>query len=106
MTLCNSCKKANVSCPVYPMETDKCVEYEMNWIKCNERLPELDTPVMVISKHYSDRIYTAMRYYDDEGWLWGQISGYACCLNDPSDYVFDDDYEYSHWMPLPKPPEE
>ena len=27
MTLCNTCKKADVSCPVYPMDTQKCVEY-------------------------------------------------------------------------------
>lgn len=27
MTLCNTCRKANVSCPVYPMDTQKCVEY-------------------------------------------------------------------------------
>ena len=28
MTLCDNCKKANMTCPVYPLETLKCVEYE------------------------------------------------------------------------------
>ena len=26
-TLCNICKKADMSCPVYPMETRRCVEF-------------------------------------------------------------------------------
>jgi len=25
--LCESCQQANVSCPIYPQHTNKCVEY-------------------------------------------------------------------------------
>ncbi len=27
MSICKTCKKADVSCPVYPQDTNKCVEY-------------------------------------------------------------------------------
>lgn len=27
MTLCNTCEKADVSCPIYPQDTKSCVEY-------------------------------------------------------------------------------
>lgn len=27
VSLCYSCGRANVDCPVYPLETTKCVEY-------------------------------------------------------------------------------
>jgi carbon storage regulator len=28
MTLCTNCQRANVSCPVYPQQTNICVEYK------------------------------------------------------------------------------
>ena len=76
------------------------------WISVEDRLPELDTPVIVISKHNPKRIYCAMRYDDGEFWTWGQMSGYNACLNDTDSYEFDDDYDYIKWMPLPEPPEQ
>jgi len=27
VSLCDTCKKANVSCPVYPQKTDTCIEF-------------------------------------------------------------------------------
>lgn len=73
------------------------------WIACSERLPEYDTPVLVVSKHYPDSITAAVLHWEDEGWYWSQhFTGW---LDDVTNYEFDDDYEYSHWMPLPKPPE-
>ena len=41
MTICNTCKKANVSCPVYPLDTQKCVEYVgVNQCDgCNAKMP-------------------------------------------------------------------
>lgn len=26
-SLCESCQRANVDCPIHPQDTDKCVEY-------------------------------------------------------------------------------
>ena len=75
------------------------------WISVEDRLPDNDTPVLVITAINPNRIFAAMRYEDSDGWLWGQIHGYNCCLNNPDDYEFDDDYEYTHWQPLPEPPE-
>lgn len=36
-TLCNTCGKANVSCPVFPQETMTCVEYAPNKLTERER---------------------------------------------------------------------
>jgi len=41
MSLCNTCKKADVSCPVYPQDTQTCVEYSRNnqCDGCNAGMP-------------------------------------------------------------------
>jgi hypothetical protein len=79
---------------------------QVRWVPVSERLPPLDTPVIVQSAAWPDQITCAMRYDEGDGWLWGQLSGYNATLNRADSYEFDDDYEYLAWMPLPTPPQE
>ena len=57
------------------------------WVKCSERMPELDVPVLVHTGNGMDIDHTydfgdGVSFYDD---LYG---------------------EFTHWMPLPAPPTE
>ena len=71
---------------------------ERRWIPVGERLPEPDKKVLaIVSGRWEnitfDRAYELMSWSSDEGWImeaWPE-------LEDP---------EVTHWMPLPKPPEE
>ena len=72
------------------------------WIKCSERMPKAETPVLVMlngeirvaelrwDRPTYEETYKPFRYwddpYDDDGQDWE---------------VFD----ITHWMPLPEPPE-
>lgn len=76
------------------------------WIPVSERLPPIDTPVLVVEAAWPKNITAAMRCENADEWLWCQLSGYNATLNQPDSYKFDDDYDYTHWMPLPKPPQE
>ena len=83
---------------------NKALRERVRWIPVSERLPPIDTPVIVQSAPWPKNITCAMRYDDSDGWLWGQLSGYNATLNRADSYEFDDDYEYLAWMPLPPPP--
>jgi hypothetical protein len=79
------------------------------WIPVSDQLPEMNTPVLAIVKSARSYLTTAMRIYDDdaEGWLWAQLcTTYNPDLCDASEYQADDDYHYTHWMPLPEPPQQ
>ena len=58
------------------------------WIKCSDRLPELDDdgysyPVLAVNEIGDIKVVS---FYGDEGW--------------------DSCTEITHWMPLPQPPKE
>ena len=74
------------------------------WISVKDRLPELDQKVLVVSATYPNKINGAVRRFEDIGWYWEQH--HSGDLNDDGNYEFDDDYTYTHWMPLPEPPED
>jgi len=90
------------------------LEAPHKWIPCSERLPEDDTPVLVLANVGGSNEYltTAMRIWEDDGEgcsgsVWAQLCAtYNPNLWDASEYAFDDNYEYTHWMPLPTPPEQ
>jgi len=60
------------------------------WIKCSERLPEIDTPVLWLDSKNTMR-YKSPCHIDE--------------LNKFGDCVYNYLHNYTHWMPLPAPPE-
>lgn len=83
----------------------------MKWIKVDDKLPNLETPVWM---YLGDKIKMGCRSnYGGEGWLWCALE-YGPYYNEyyiekyghPWDFcpISDDDYQPTHWMPLPKPP--
>ncbi len=70
------------------------------WISVEDRLPDLETPVLVTT---IGAIYTAMVTHVDEGWYWAVQDSHSPMLNDPDSYVVDDEYQFTYWQPLPEP---
>ena len=65
----------------------KVLTHATDWVKCSERMPEIDVPVLVHTGNGMDIDHTydfgdGVSFYDD---LYG---------------------EFTHWMPLPAPPVE
>lgn len=60
-------------------------EIKRGWISVDERLPEMNTCVLVAADGGVD-----IAYYCDIGWMMDTLG------NEP----------VTHWMPLPEPPEE
>jgi hypothetical protein len=81
-----------------------------SWIPVSDGFPDEMTPVLVVGNTGQYQYVTAamVTWEEDDcgaGWCWNQL----CCpynpnLHDKSNYEFDDDYTYTHWMPLPTPP--
>lgn len=77
------------------------------WKKVSEELPPLDTPVWAGWFEDSGRFTSGLFVLADDGncTLW-------CLCEETISYdnfgawMCDDDYPVSHWMYLPKPPEE
>lgn len=70
------------------------------WIPCSERLPETADNVLAILEGTRQ----IMSYFDfDEG---GQTHKVWAIVYDGLDGegFYDDNYEPTHWMPLPEPP--
>ena len=77
----------------------------MNWIKCSERMPEVDVPIIVVGLRYGDieiGVHPAI------------YSLYTCTINGKNPtmkFIFDclgeHDYEINkvtHWIPIPEVP--
>jgi hypothetical protein len=77
----------------------------MKWISVEDTLPDEGVPVMVFGP--DEYITCALITWEEAGmmagWCWSQLNGWD--LSDPGSYEFDDDYEYTHWQPIPPPPE-
>ena len=103
-------------------------EHENPWVKCSERLPEDDSPVLVeaidkatgihrtlkacyVAPHtqttedYEWRDYEENTEYDDEmdcfyiPMCWYEDNA----VEDNGNWILDDDYDITQWMPLPEP---
>ncbi len=75
------------------------------WIKCSDKLPELDTPVWL--RMDGDVMIIGERASSTDGWMWAACYGqyfdkgkWEVVDNDP-----DGEHEPTHWQPLPSPPE-
>ena len=85
------------------------------WISVEERLPEGEDPVLILVKeteHYGlnkdkSKVYHCqyLAYWDDEEWYTTWCNG-CRKISDTAKEPYEDDYEVTHWMPLPEPPEE
>ncbi len=77
-----------------------------DWVKCSNRLPKPDTPVLVFNDKYP-AIQAAMRIWvdgeteDESGYAWAFLASYCGDLSDLESYEFDDDYHFTHWHSLP-----
>lgn len=68
---------------------------KQGWVKCSDRLPEFDTPVLVFCKLYGRAIYTHVFIGEFQGDKFGNWhDGKSLGVLPPT-----------HWMPLPKNPE-
>lgn len=78
------------------------------WASVDERLPKYGVPVLVVSCSLGIKptpIITAVLACEDDAWHWEEWQGVGA-LNDHTNYEWDDDYQYTHWQPLPDPPKE
>lgn len=85
------------------------------WISVEERLPEDEDPVLILVKeteHYGlhkekSKVYYCqyLAYWDDEEWYTTWCNG-CRKITDTANEPNADDYEVTHWMPLPKAPKE
>jgi hypothetical protein len=78
------------------------------WIRVENQLPPLDTPVFACGKNLFPTILE--RVDSDEGWLWAcAITGGIYYRNTDKEWkCWDsemDDYEVEFWHPFPQPPE-
>jgi hypothetical protein len=81
----------------------------MKWINVKERLPKLNTPVLILGKPYENKpkmFAVAIWNFDDwekpeSSFDWFEID--EMFVDAMSDYT---DSNITHWMPLPEPPKE
>ncbi|MDE9463533.1 DUF551 domain-containing protein [Xenorhabdus bovienii] len=74
----------------------------MNWIKCSDRLPDLETPVFggwFYEGHFFWDCYIWVYDDDAEGLVWARVTYIGS-----DEWLFDSDYQITHWMPYPEPP--
>lgn len=80
------------------------------WTPVENGLPELEQIVLVSYRSGYDGfplIAFGARLDDGEGWLWGLSRSDGVRVDKDAgwnDAEADDDYQVTHWMPLPAPP--
>ncbi|MEE1914972.1 DUF551 domain-containing protein [Pseudomonas asiatica] len=76
------------------------------WIKCSDRLPDLDQPVFLRADEVSGIGCRADIHDGNWGWAWALNPP----IHDEAGWFVDgyelDDFEPTHWQPLPSPPNE
>lgn len=84
------------------------------WISVNDDMPTGEDPVLILVKeteHYGlqkekRKVYYCqyMAYWDGDEWFTTWCNG-CRKISDTAKEPYADDYEVTHWMPLPEPPE-
>ena len=77
------------------------------WIKCSDRLPELDTPVWL--RMPENIMLVGERGSSTDGWMWARCYDFYFNADgkwDSNESDASDEYEPTHWQPLPTPPTE
>lgn len=76
----------------------------MEWMSIKDSLPDENETVWAYNIN-NNSIYLAALVYSD-GWLWAVSNGsvYTEGRNIVSECELDDQYEFTHWIPLPKLP--
>ena len=104
------------NCPMNPQIIWQWIEENFvpkdQWIPVTERLPEWVKDKSGVTKDYSENVFAK----DDKGNLYimclgferdgddnGSIVWCNCYGSIDGDGEYDDDYNITHWMPLPKP---
>ena len=105
---CNS--SIDKPCPI----PGRCHEYGLiknfpvvnRWIPCSERMPEIDTDVLVyaVRKDGLGDAVTTITKYINYIWFVHKVDTEPY-WKDPWQY-FHSDYEITHWIPLPEPPKD
>jgi len=80
----------------------------MEWIKTKDRLPEENETVWAYNSKTRFIRLAWVVGNTDSYWFWAISNGctYAEGDNIVSEADIDDDYEFTHWLPLPKLPKE
>ena len=77
----------------------------MEWISVNDRLPEYSVNVLAIEQAMPDiiQVFAFCEINEDGGFFnaWCNCNG-----NLHSEAFFDDNYNITHWQPLPEPPKQ
>lgn len=69
------------------------------WISVEDALPDFNVPVFAGHIVNGGFIWWIFERYDDgDCWVWSRYEG------DLESDAYADDYDITHWMPLPEPP--
>jgi len=78
----------------------------MNWIETKDKLPDEHETVWAYNVNTKFIALASLEYFD--GWLWCVATSlsfiYAETGNIVAETELDDEYGFTHWMPLPKLP--
>lgn len=77
----------------------------MDWVDVNDRLPEEGETVWVYNTKLNFVTLASLQYYD-VSWFWTVSNGtiFAEDAKIVSECELDDEYEFTHWHPLPELP--
>ena len=96
-------------CPVWNEIKDAPTIAAPRWVRCEERLPDVDEKVLVFAIGKLDGFIgdtvIALTSMSDTNWLNHHEKVDKPYWLDPWQY-FLTDYRITHWMPLPEPPKE
>ena len=128
LALCIDNEAACIGCPYDDVETCHCDLMEdafaliqqleakvPKWISVKDQMPTGEDPVLILVKeteHYGWqkekwKVYYCqyMAYWDGDEWFTTWCNG-CRKISDTAKEPYADDYEVTHWMPLPEPPTE